>query len=118
MSLKGGVGEPRLDLNRDSPQSAFPQPRIGTTCCQSPLARSAHERTAVLPCLPPGERPDVEVRVDGGWYPGEVRSWSTSPSGWWANCSWRQELGETQLGTFREGDVRPDTVDRSYGREP
>jgi hypothetical protein len=23
---------------------------------------------------PPGERPDVEVRVDDAWWPGEVRS--------------------------------------------
>ena len=25
--------------------------------------------------------------------------------------------GETRLGTFHQDDVRPDTVDRSYGRE-
>jgi hypothetical protein len=66
---------------------------------------------------PPGERPDVEVRVDGGWWPGEVRSWSPRPSGWWANCSWHRKAGETQLGTFHEDDVRQYTVDRSYGRE-
>ena len=65
---------------------------------------------------PPGERPDVEVRVDEDWWPGEVRSWSSSPSGWWANCSWHRATGETQLGRFHESDVRPDTVDRSYGR--
>ena len=66
---------------------------------------------------PPGERRDVEVRVDGAWYPAEVRSWSLTPSGRWANCSWHRGIGETQLGTFHEDDVRPDTVDRSYGRE-
>jgi len=44
-------------------------------------------------------------------------SWSESPSGWWANCSWHRTTGKTQLGTFHEDDVRPDTVDRSYGRE-
>jgi hypothetical protein len=26
--------------------------------------------------------------------------------------------GETRLATVHEDDVRPDTVDRSYGREP
>jgi hypothetical protein len=36
------------------------------------------------------------VRVDGGWWPGEVRSWSSSPDGWWANCSWHRKAGETQ----------------------
>ncbi len=65
---------------------------------------------------PPGERPDVEVRVEDAWWPGEVRSWSPSPSGWWANCSWHRATGETQLGTFHQDDLRPDTVDRSYGR--
>jgi hypothetical protein len=67
--------------------------------------------------VPPGERPDVEVRIDKDWWPGEVRSWSPSPSGWWANCSWHRATGETQLGTFHEDEARPDTVDRSYGRE-
>jgi hypothetical protein len=47
----------------------------------------------------------------------EVRSWSPSPSGWWAICTWQCQAGETNLGTSHEEDVRPDTVDRSYGRE-
>ena len=56
--------------------------------------------------------------MDDNWLPGEVRSWSPSPSGWWAaNCSWRGATGETQLDTFHEQDVRPDTVDRSCGRD-
>jgi hypothetical protein len=57
------------------------------------------------------------VRVDGHWLPAEVRSWSQSLSGWWAKGSWHRATGETQLGTFHEDALRPDTVDRSYGRE-
>ncbi len=49
---------------------------------------------------PPGERPDVEVRIDEDWLPAEIRSWSQSPSGWWANCSWHGATGETRLCTF------------------
>ena len=66
---------------------------------------------------PPGERPDVEVGIDDAWLPGEVRSWSPSPSGWWANCTWHRWAGETYLATFHEEDVRQDTVDRSYSRD-
>jgi hypothetical protein len=66
---------------------------------------------------PPGERPEVEVRVDEAWWPGEIRSWSKSPSGGWANCSRHRATGETRLGTCHEDDVRPDTGDLSFGRE-
>ena len=51
------------------------------------------------------------------WGRAEIRSWSPSPSGWWANCSGHRATGETRLGTFHEADVRRDTVDRSYDRE-
>jgi len=57
-------------------------------------------------------RPEVEVRVDEGWLPAEIRSCSPSPYDWWADCSWRRTPGETHLGTFHEDEVRPDTVDR------
>ena len=40
-----------------------------------------------------------------------------SPTGSWANCSWHRATVETQLETFHQDDVWPDTVDRSYGRE-
>jgi hypothetical protein len=65
----------------------------------------------------PDQRPDVEVRVDDRWWPAEVRSWSPSPSGWWANCSYHPAPGRTTLDTFHQDDVRKDQVDRSYGRD-
>jgi hypothetical protein len=65
----------------------------------------------------PEQRPDVEVRVGDQWLPAELRSWSPSPSGWWANCSYHRGPGQTNLGTFQEGDVREDTIDRSFGRD-
>jgi len=65
------------------------------------------------------------VCVDGYWWPNpgallvaeHVRLVGAGPSDWWANCSWHRATGETRLGTFHEDDVRPDLVDRSYGRE-
>ena len=67
---------------------------------------------------PPSERPDVEVRVHEDWLPAEIRSWSPSPSDWWANCSWHRTTGRPHpLGTFHMDDVRTVTVDRGYGRE-
>jgi len=70
-------------------------------------AGGGRDQSLRLPPLPPGERPDVEVRGNDAWWPGEIRSWSPSPSGWWANCSWHRTTGET----------RPDTVDGVVRRE-
>lgn len=38
----------------------------------------------------PGERPDVEVCVDGGWCPGELRMWTQDDHGaWFAQVQYR-----------------------------
>lgn len=38
----------------------------------------------------PDERPDVEVLVDGTWWPGELHAWWPHEDGSWeATCSWR-----------------------------
>ena len=65
---------------------------------------------------PPGDRPDVEVRVTrtgAGRDPLPGRR--ARPAGG-RTGSWHRATGETRLGTFHQEDVRPDTVDRSYGR--
>jgi hypothetical protein len=65
----------------------------------------------------PLERPDVEVVVDGTWWPGEVRMATELVDGTWSH-SVQYRTGEGQfLGTFTDDQVRSDTIDRSRGRE-
>jgi hypothetical protein len=65
----------------------------------------------------PGERPDVEVLVDGQWWPGELRQWSQDEEGnWWANVTWRREPGHTHIDTVPAEQVRP--VQTDFSREP
>jgi hypothetical protein len=59
----------------------------------------------------PGERPDVEVLIDGNWYPGELRMWTKSGVRWAANCSYRTAPGNTRLDTFDQDEVRPDVTE-------
>lgn len=46
----------------------------------------------------PGERPDIEVCIDGTWCEGELRMWrwreDRAPTGWWASVQWRRGPGE------------------------
>ena len=56
---------------------------------------------------PPGECPDVEVCVDGEWWPGELRVWTNRADGsWWAQASWRREVGMTFIATVPAEMVR------------
>ena len=64
---------------------------------------------------PVAEQPDVEVRVDGQWWPAELRMRTQRADGFHYNACWHRE-GQTYLDTFHERDIRPDTVDRSRGR--
>jgi hypothetical protein len=43
---------------------------------------------------PADDRPDVEVLVDGEWYPGELRAWYPRVDGWWGNVSYRTGVSE------------------------
>lgn len=55
----------------------------------------------------PNDRPEAEVRIDGTWYPGEVRSWMVEDDGgWWASCSWTKGPGDNYLDTVHSGRVR------------
>jgi hypothetical protein len=59
--------------------------------------------------LAPDERLDVEVLVDGVWYPGQLRAWSrpgAERSGWWGNVSYRTVTGQLIVATVRENRIR------------
>ena len=66
----------------------------------------------------PGERPDVEVLVDGTWCPGELRMWTQHDNGDWAADVQYRPPGaySSHLATFPECQVRKNTIDRSRGR--
>ena len=56
----------------------------------------------------PGDRPDIEVCLDGGWWPGELRMWTQRGDGkWWAQVTWRREVGMTYVDTVPAKRVRP-----------
>ena len=60
--------------------------------------------------FPFGERPDVEVLVDGVWYPGELRAWSRPfPNAggiWWGNVDYRTGTGQHHFVTVHSDQVR------------
>jgi len=70
--------------------------------------------------FPVGERPHVEVLVEGAWFPGELRAWSRpSPVGgvWWGNVMCHDAEGEDRATVVRRdclrvvGPVTPDGID-------
>jgi len=66
----------------------------------------------------PGERPDVEVFVEGDWRPGELRMWTRDDHGAWVAQVQYQPAGTHSrvIGAFPDEDVREDPTDRSRGR--
>ena len=57
------------------------------------------------------ERPEIEVLIDGTWYPGELRAWIPAEEGAWnGNVSYSTGVGQTYLATVPE--------DRIQGCEP
>jgi hypothetical protein len=60
--------------------------------------------------------PAVEVEVDGEWLPGDLRAWQRRDGRWWSHVVYRTADG-LRHGTFLAELVRPDAVDRSYGRD-
>ena len=67
----------------------------------------------VRPCPPLGIGYDHRVKAGHPRFNGRPGSVAATPAGW---CTWHRTAGETLLGTFHEDDLRPDTVDGSYGR--
>jgi hypothetical protein len=62
------------------------------------------------------EHPDVQVEVDGQWWPGEARMRTELRDGTHRyDVAWHRK-GETYLDDFPAERVRLDNVDRSRGR--
>ena len=56
----------------------------------------------------PGERPHVEVLVDGTWYPGVLVAWFPVGEGaWHGNVEYSTTPPEKQIGTFPGKRIRP-----------
>jgi hypothetical protein len=51
-------------------------------------------------------RPDVEVQVDGVWYPGEARGYWDRDGQPVVNVQWRAAANQTRLDTFPAARVR------------
>lgn len=66
----------------------------------------------------PGDRPDVEVLVDGQWLAGEVRMQTQHDDGSWELEVQYRLPGEhsSRIDSFAAELVREDTVDRGAGR--
>lgn len=66
----------------------------------------------------PGDRPDVEVLVDGAWLAGEVRMQTQRDDGSWVLEVQYRLPGEhsSRIDSFAAELVREDTVDRGAGR--
>ncbi len=57
--------------------------------------------TTVDSTLPPADRPEVEVLVDGTWHYGELRMWTQhDDESWSANVVWSRAHGANRLDTF------------------
>jgi hypothetical protein len=64
----------------------------------------------------PLEAPDVEVEVDGRWWPGEARMRTTHKGGRVSYQVQYRRDGFSYLDRFAAERVRLDTVDRTAGR--
>ena len=64
----------------------------------------------------PLKAPDVEVEVDGQWWPGEARMRTTHKGGRLSYSVQYHRDGSTYLDKVPAERVRLDTIDRSRGR--
>ena len=65
----------------------------------------------------PADRPDIEGLIDDTWWPGELRMWRRTPTGWEAQVQWRDRPGNTRITTATADPVREATwISKSIGR--
>lgn len=80
----------------------------GDTCWHHDAVPRDH-----LHVYPAGDMPDVEVRVDDQWVPGEARMrWRDSETGiWWYQVQWRPPGTTTRkIDRFPADRLRPASV--------
>lgn len=66
----------------------------------------------------PDDRPECEVLVDGTWFPGEVRMWTETPTGWVAEVGFNTGPAQNRIDSFPFEDVRPQGGDGDIGFGP
>jgi hypothetical protein len=64
----------------------------------------------------PADRPDVEVKVDGLWWTGELRGWWDQDGVRLMNVQWRTGPGQVRLDTVPADRVRLDVTPRRPAR--
>jgi hypothetical protein len=57
---------------------------------------------------PRDQRPEVEVLVDGIWWPGKLRAWSRPANfgPWWGNVTYRSDQGRERVATVHMDRLR------------
>ena len=63
-------------------------------------------------------RPSCNVRIDGRWYAGEIRSWFIDENSWWAWVTYYTKIDTAFAARLPAADVRPlDLPDEEWALE-